>query len=167
MSIIKYLFWKNLLFTYENKTINDLVRFSYFLKKNTYNKPFYLYFNIMVTHVPYIPIKEAFKTFDITDKDFKFIKNFLYNPQKFRIKLNLKSKHASKKKIKIIKKFYNICVLSSDILVKKIFSILKELDLLENSWIIITSDHGEHLYDHLNHNIWGYKTCISLYDTVL
>jgi len=60
----KKIFWKNLLLNYKNNIIKDLDKFEQLIKNNFEIKPIYLFFNIMVSHDPYIPIKETFKSFN-------------------------------------------------------------------------------------------------------
>jgi len=165
--IIKNLFLENFLYYLKNKTINDLEKFNQILKNTTKNKPYYLFFNIMTNHDPYIPLRKAFNDFDITIKDFKIIRDILIEPLKYRLEVNMKSKHLSEKKVKTLKKLYNACVFSSDIIVKKLFEILKNFNLLENSYVIITSDHGEHLGDQIDHYLWEHFTYYGLYRSVL
>ena len=166
-TIIKYLFLKNILFKLKNQTIKDLEKFFQSLKDNINNKPFYLFFNFLTTHDPYIPLKSTFKSFDITIKDFKIIKDIIIDPLKYRLNVDIKSDLFSEKQIKVIKKLYNACVFSSDIVVKKLISNLIKKGLIENTHIIITSDHGEHLCDQLDHYFWEHNTYQSVYESLM
>jgi len=166
-SIIKSLFLKNILFKLKNNTILDLEKLNQKLKIKPNNKPLYLFFNLLTTHDPYIPLKELFKPFNLTFKDFVIIKDILIDPLKCRLDVNIKSKRLNSKKVKVIKKLYDSCVSSCDIVIKKIFFLLKKFDLLETSFVIITSDHGEHLGGHLDHFLWEHSTYLSLYDGVI
>jgi len=121
----------------------------------------------MATHGPYIPIDEVKKYFGITNHDFKIIKNFLLNPLSSTVNINIRSKYLSDKKIEIVKKLYNACVFYSDQIVNKIITILKNLRLLENSYVIITSDHGEQLCDKLDHYLRGHGTPQSVYEALV
>jgi len=166
-TIIKVLLFKEVIFKLKNDTINDLNKISQVVKKNTNGKPLYLFLNLLTPHEPYIPLIRFFKSFDITIKDFEKIKDMLADPSRYRLNVDINSKRLSDDIVDLIKKLYSACVLSSDIMVKKIFSILKKLGLIENSYIIITSDHGEHLGDHLDHYLWEHSTYISLYEGVI
>jgi len=107
------------------------------------------------------------KYFRIDFEDFKVIKDFILNPIKSIEYINLKGNRLSTEKIELIKKFYDSCVFSSDKIVKKIVSILKNLDIFENTYIIITSDHGEQLCDKLDHYFWEHHTYMSVYESVI
>lgn len=165
--IIKRFFLNNILFKLKNKTIDDFEKLSQILQDKKSYKPFFIFFNLLTAHEPYIPFKKFFKSFNITIKDFKIIKNLLIEPLKYRLKINIKSKRLSNQKVRVIKKLYNAGVISSDFVIKKLFSILEKLDLIKNSYIIITSDHGEHLGDHLDHYLWEHSTYMSVYEGVI
>lgn len=100
-------------------------------------------------------------------KDFKIIKKMLIFPLKTRIEINLKSKKLTSDEIRAIKKLYDACVASVDVVLKKMFSILEELGVLKNSYVIITSDHGEHLGDKLDHYFWEHNTYQSIYRSLM
>lgn len=165
--IIKQFLLNDILFKLKNKTIDDFEKLSQILQDKKKSKPFFIFFNLLTAHEPYIPFKKFFKSFNITIKDFKIIKNLIIEPLKYRLKINIKSKRLSNQKVRAIKKLYDGGVTSSDFVTNKLFSILEKLGLIENSYIIITSDHGEHLGDHLDHYLWEHSTYISLYEGVI
>lgn len=163
-------FWKyELPSLYLEKNINyrNLEKFNEMLKTNLENKPLFFFFNIMTTHDPYIPLREAFKVFKITMKDFRHIKDLLFHPRKNKLTVNFKIKHLSNIQIKIINRLYNACVYSADLMIKKIFSILENHGLLKNSYVIITSDHGEHLGGKKDHYYWEHVTFSSVYKSLM
>lgn len=165
--IIKRFLLNDILFKLKNKTIDDFEKLSQILQREKKYKPFFIFFNLLTAHEPYIPFQKFFKSFNITIKDFKKIKNLIIEPLKYRLKINIKSKRLSNQKVRVIKKLYDAGVISSDFVMNKLFTILKKLGLIENSYIIITSDHGEHLGDHLDHYLWEHGTYISLYEGVI
>lgn len=160
-----WLSWKKLLVN-TNNTFEHLEKLNELLKKNNNSKPLYLFLNIMATHYPYIPTRQILKQFKISNKELKKVRNFLLSIPKDQINLtNLKP--LSKKKIAIIHKLYNACVFYADQIVKKVISILVTNGLLENSYVIITSDHGEHLCDESDHFLFEHKTYFSVYESLL
>ena len=165
--IIKIFFFKDIIFKLKNNTINDLEQYKNQIKGHINNKPGYYFFNFLTTHDPYIPLLHSFKMFDVNLKDFKRIRDILINPKKARLDINIKSKLLSEKQVKTIKKLYDACVLSADVIVKKTLSILRELNLLGDSYIIITSDHGEHLGGRLDHYFWEHNTYQSVYEPLV
>ncbi len=164
----KTLYWKKILLE-RPSTLNDIKKFSKIIREHNNNTPFYLFFNIMATHYPYIPPKSTLTYFGINNQDLKHIKNFLLtrNPRKYVIKLNLKPKRLSEKKIAIINRLYDSSVHYSDEIVNYILSKLEKLHLLDNYYVIITSDHGEHLFNKNDHYLWEHNTYISVYNTLM
>ena len=165
--VVKRIFFQDILFGLKNDTIGELKKFSLEVKEKRKDKPGFLFFNFLTTHDPYIPLVEKFKDFNIAMKDFKIIKKMLIFPLKTRIEINLKSKKLTSNEIRVIKKLYEACVASIDVVLKKLFSILEELGVLKNSYVIITSDHGEHLGDQLDHYFWEHNTYQSIYRSLM
>ena len=61
-------------------------------------------------------------------------------------------------------KLYNANVYYADLIVKKIIDILNKFNLLNNTYLIITSDHGEHLGEK---DLWEHHTRLSVYESVI
>ncbi|MFX1503952.1 MAG: sulfatase-like hydrolase/transferase, partial [Promethearchaeota archaeon] len=165
-TLIIHLFWRYFVFKRKN-SLNELDKFKKILKSANNPEPQYLFFNIMATHNPYIPIKEIFEYCEIKISDIKDLKDFFLDPAKYNIYINLLSKRLHDKKIKKIQKFYDACVLYGDLILKKILSNLEELKLMDNSYIIITSDHGEHLCDLTDHYYWNHGVFQSVYEPLI
>ncbi len=164
--IIRTIFWKNFLFEYKN-TINILEKLCQILPNSLDGKPLYLFLNIMATHSPYIPAKDALDYHKITTRDFKILKHFLLNPGIYNNKINLRSKYLNENQIKTFKKLYDSCVYYSDLIIGKLILVLKKLGLVENSYIIITSDHGEHLCSQPDHYLYGHGVYQSVFDSLI
>ncbi len=162
--MLQNIFWKTLLRDYKN-TINLIEKFNQILPSYLNGRPLYLFLNIMATHCPYIPQKEALNYVNITPKDFKILKNLLLNPSFYFNKINLRSKSLTEKQIKTLKKLYDSSVYYSDMIVEKLFSVLQNLGLLENSYVIITSDHGELLGSQIDHYLYGHGIYQSVLDS--
>lgn len=162
--IVEILLWKTV-FIKNKSYINELDKIRQVLQNKVDNKPIYMFFNIMATHNPYIPDKKSLNYFKITNNEIKSIKNFLLDSGKFFLDTNYNLKIVDKKKKELINKFYNACVFYCDLYIKKIFSILKMFNLIENSYIILTSDHGEHLCDQTDHYFWGHCVWHSVYES--
>ncbi|MFX0082909.1 MAG: sulfatase-like hydrolase/transferase [Candidatus Hodarchaeota archaeon] len=159
------LFWKKIL-SNKTTTLDQLEKIGDILKKKNNTNPFYLFLNIMATHYPYVPTRQILNKFKIRNKQIKTIRNFLLTNPKDLINLT-ESKPLSENKIDIIKKLYNTSVFYADQIVKELFSILENLGLLENSYVVITSDHGEHLCDESDHFLCDHTTYFSLYESLL
>ncbi len=163
--LIKRLFWKQILF--QTKTLSNIEKFSQMVKSNQNNKPFYLFFNLMATHTPYIPPVNILKYFGVSIKDIKLVKEYFLNIRKSITMVNILSLKFTQRQIEIIERLYNACVFYADFLVKKIFTMLEKCDLMKNSNIIITSDHGEFLGGKLDHYLWEHGTHMSLNRSVI
>lgn len=130
-------------------------------------KPFFLFFNIMATHSPYISSKKILKSFGITNKDFEILKNIFLYPLEHFIKTNFNSKRLSDNEIDVLQKFYNSSVFYCDSIVKEIIAKLKNIGLLEDTQIIITSDHGELLGNSDDHYYWTHGVFHGVYEQLI
>lgn len=72
-----------------------------------------------------------------------------------------------KKLIVILQKLYNASVYYSDLIIQDLFMKLEDSGRLKDSTIIITSDHGEHLCDQLDHYLWDHITYQSVYISLI
>lgn len=165
--LIKKLFLKHLLSKLKNDTLKDLGTFNTFLEGFSNDKPIFIFFNFLTVHDPYIPLNDALHLFDIKMQDFKVIRDMLVDPLKKRLDVDIKSKFLSNKEINTIEKLYNSCVYSCDIIIKKLFDILQANNLLRDSFLIITSDHGEHLGSISDRFLWEHSTYQSVHEQLV
>ncbi|MFX1395122.1 MAG: sulfatase-like hydrolase/transferase [Promethearchaeota archaeon] len=161
------IYWKYIIFNYKSNTFKELEKLQSILKSVKNEQPRFLFFNIMATHVPYMPIKKTRKYFGLSTRDFKLMKKFLIYPLNITISINFQSKTLSNKIVNLNKKFYNTCVYFSDLIINKIISILKDSGLSDNFYLIITSDHGEHLCDKSDHYLKGHGVPHSVYESLI
>ena len=103
---------------------------------------FFLWTHYMDVHEPYIPKKEYLQAVDpsisISEQEmFDLFKNTL-----------LKRDITDAKKVNLLRNLYRAGVRETDEYVKELFKILKENNILENSIIIITTDHGDEFAEH-------------------
>ncbi|GAG89993.1 unnamed protein product, partial [marine sediment metagenome] len=164
--IIKNIYWKNWLLETKN-TLEILDQFSLILQNKINKQPLYLFFNIMASHYPYIPIKEALDYCGFKTRDFKTLKRFLLNIRKTFVKINIRSQPLTTKEVDALNKLYNSSVYYNDLILGKLISNLKSLGLLENSYIIITADHGEHLSNQSDHYYYGHGVNQSAYESLI
>jgi len=105
-------------------------------------KPFFLWTHYMDVHEPYVPPRKYLEMIDpdislSDDEMFSLFKNVL-----------LKRDASSASAVELLRKLYLAGVRKVDDYVKEFFDILKENNLLENSVIIITADHGDEFGEH-------------------
>jgi len=106
------------------------------------NLPFFLWLHYMDIHEPYLPER---KYIDLVDPSIN-----ITHDEMFRLfsEVLLKRGASNKGTVKLLKKLYDAHVREVDGYVKEFFAILEKLDLLPNSVIIITSDHGDEFGEH-------------------
>ncbi|MHA1252049.1 MAG: sulfatase-like hydrolase/transferase [Candidatus Helarchaeota archaeon] len=146
----------------KNNSFIDLKELKKILgKREQKDSPLFIFFNIMATHDPYFAPKEILDYFGINRNDFWVVKDCLYYTSNSLLKFNFKREKFTIKKAKSLEKFYNSCVYYADQIIKKIFEILEDAEILDNAYVIITSDHGEHLGEH---NLLGHTTRTSVFE---
>jgi len=109
---------------------------------NSKNNPFFLWTHYMDVHEPYLPEK---KYVDRVDSSIKMEEKEIFDMFKNVI---LERDVSDIKKVEIQRKFYKAKVIEMDEYVKEFFGNLDELGLLDNTIVIITSDHGEEFGEH-------------------
>ena len=105
-------------------------------------KPFFLWTHYMDVHEPYIPKKQYLQLVDpsisLNEQEmFDLFKNTL-----------LKRDISDSKAVNLLRNLYRAGVRETDEYVKEFFNILKQNHVLENSIIIITTDHGDEFGEH-------------------
>jgi len=130
---------------------------SSYIKEGKY-KPFFLWVHYMDIHEPYTPERKYINTVDSSisisqDEMFNLFKNVV-----------LKRDVSNRKTVRLLKKLYDSHVREADDYIKEFFGILEELNLLKNSVIIITSDHGDEFNEHggLSHDGKMYSELIDI-----
>jgi arylsulfatase A-like enzyme len=106
------------------------------------NEPFFLWLQWLRPHAPYEPPKAFLNRFEtsytgIADGSLSQIK-----------RISNKELQLSEEDQKHYEALYDGEVAASDHEIGRIIEQLESLDLLKNSLLIITSDHGENLYEH-------------------
>ena len=105
-------------------------------------RPFFLWLHYMDVHEPYVPEK---KYIDMVDPSINLSKDEMFNLFKDTL---LKRDLSDKGKVELLKKLYLAHVREVDSYAEEFFNLLKKLGLLEDSVIIITSDHGDEFGEH-------------------
>lgn len=105
-------------------------------------KPFFLWLHYMDIHEPYVPAR---KYIDMVDSSID-----LSEEEMFRLfnDVVLKREVSDKATLGILKKLYGAHVRQVDDSVRELFGILEERNVMRDSVIIITSDHGDEFGEH-------------------
>ncbi len=135
-----------------NKIVKEWIDSSHYTKS-----PFFIFINYMEAHGPYggTPYSGLWLDKDISAKKAKGVNQNTY------VYLSGKKK-MSDKVLQIFRDLYDGDISYLDFRIGQIFDYLRELEILDKTIVIITSDHGENFGEH---NLIKHHLCI--YDTVL
>jgi len=138
-----------------NKKVDEWL--SSYIKGGEY-RPFFLWLHYMDVHEPYVPER---KYLDMVDPSINLSKEEMFDLFKNTL---LKRDLSDKDKVELLKKLYFAHVREVDGYVEEFFNLLKKLDLLENSVIIMSSDHGDEFGEHggLSHDGKMYSELINV-----
>ena len=105
-------------------------------------KPFFLWVHYMDVHEPYVPER---KYIDMVDPSIQ-----LSEEEMFRLfkEVLLKRDVSNRETVELLRKLYCAHVREIDDAVKEFFGILEKWDVLKDSWIILTTDHGDEFGEH-------------------
>ena len=121
-------------------------------------KPFFLWLHYMDIHEPYIPER---KFAEMLDPSIMFGQDEMYNLFENTL---LKRDTSDPAKIYILRRLYDIHVREVDTYVQEFFGTLEKLDILKDTIVIITSDHGDEFGEHggLSHDDKMYSELIDV-----
>jgi arylsulfatase A-like enzyme len=122
------------------------------------NKPFFLWLHFMDIHEPYVPDREYI---DIVDPSISLTQGEMFH---LFAEVLLKRDASDKGKVELLRKLYDSHVREVDDYVKQFFTTLEKLSLLQNTVVIITSDHGDEFGEHggLSHDDKMYSELIDM-----
>jgi len=134
-----------------NKKVHDWL-------KSCQDKPFFLWVHYMDVHEPYVP---EWKYIEIVDPSIQIDEEEMF--RLFR-DVVLKRDVSDKEVVELLKKLYCAHVREIDDGVKEFFGILEKDNLLKESVIIITSDHGDEFGEHggLSHDGKMYSELVNV-----
>jgi len=130
---------------------------STYTKDKEYNR-FFLWAHYMDVHEPYVPEK---KYVDIIDPAITLNQAEMFSLFKDPL---LKRDVSDRGKVELLKKLYRAHVREVDGYVEELFAMLKKHDLLQNTVVIMTSDHGDEFGEHggLSHDGKMYSELINV-----
>lgn len=122
------------------------------------SKPFFAWLHFMDVHEPYMPDRKYVELVDpslsLTQAEmFSLFENTL-----------LKRDVSDESKVALLSRLYDIHVREVDMYVEEFFRILERLDILKESIVILTSDHGDEFNEHggLSHDDKMYSELIDI-----
>jgi len=121
-------------------------------------RPFFLWLHYMDTHEPYIPEK---KYIEMVDSSITISQDEMYSL--FRNTL-LKRDVSDPGKVALLRRLYDVRVREVDTYIQELFGILEKLNILKDSLVIITNDHGDEFNEHggLSHDDKMYSELIDM-----
>jgi arylsulfatase A-like enzyme len=121
-------------------------------------RPFFLWLHYMDVHEPYLPEK---KYIEMVDSSITINQDEMYGLYKNTL---LKRDVFDPKKVALLKELYDIHVREVDAYIQEFFGTLEKLDILKESSVIITSDHGDEFNEHggLSHDDKMYSELIDI-----
>jgi arylsulfatase len=139
-----------------SKGVNE--RVSKYLK-HIEQKPFFIWLHYMDTHAPYLPREPYFSNYSDAESKkqavtFKNQLNHIYG------RLYKDQNSITQEERQFIVNCYDSEIRYFDENLKKLLRLLRKLYLLDNTVIILTSDHGEEFWEH---GKWGHY--MRFYDT--
>jgi len=122
-------------------SLADEINKKVFLWLDNCNSPFFLWIHYMDTHVPYHPPEEYFNEFSnepySTNKSIYFHVKALDNY--YKLSTNQK---------KYLQSMYDASIKHVDNAVNELMKYLEDNELNNNTYVILTADHGEEFWDH-------------------
>jgi arylsulfatase A-like enzyme len=121
-------------------------------------RPFFLWAHYMDVHEPYVPER---KYVDMIDPSISLSKEEMFAMFKDTL---LPRDISDPEKVTLLKKLYEAHVFEVDEYTKVLFNKLEELGVLDNTIVIITSDHGDEFGEHgsLSHDGKMYSELIEV-----
>ncbi|MCK5850033.1 MAG: sulfatase [Kiritimatiellae bacterium] len=115
---------------------------NWFASRLSKEKPFFLWAHYMDIHEPYVPPRKYVDMVDssITQSEQEMFKLFE--------DVILPRDISSDDTVQLLKKLYDAHVIECDEFVKNFFDILEKHGVLDNSVVILTSDHGDEFAEH-------------------
>ncbi|RJQ51126.1 MAG: hypothetical protein C4526_10720 [Nitrospiraceae bacterium] len=134
---------------------------SEWMEKNS-GEPFYVFINYMEPHLPYDPPPPYNSLFMPDGVSSEEIRKFA--PDTEDIRTLMVQRERGEKELSVINALYDGEINYLDGRIWKLYEKLKELGILDNTMIIITSDHGDNLGEHgiLGHAYGLFNTLIDV-----
>lgn len=156
--VVKEIYWRYLFkrYDYGARKVNTLIC-NFINDQWNHDKPFFIFVNYLETHLQYKPPKK-FRRMFIEKYEESLIKKINQDANKYNAGLC----EMSEEDFKILQRLYDAEIKYVDSRIGEVLEFLEKEKILDNTLIIITSDHGENLGEHglMDHQF-------SLHDTVI
>ena len=128
------------------------------------DRPFFVFINFFEPHLPYRPTRpfdQHFLPEGVRPHNVQRLRSF-YSPREYGYILRLPFMEVKPRELEILTSLYDAEIAYTDSIVAGLLDGLKERGLLDDTLVVVTSDHGEHLGE--NHML-SHK--MSVYDPLL
>ncbi len=116
---------------------------------NNSHEPFFAWIHVLPPHAPYSPLEPFAETFNPSWEMREKNDMYRYNPQINRLHAeNLPFPNQLIEKIKLLRDYYDEFILYCDNQFENFIGELKKRNVLDDTVIIISADHGESFYEH-------------------
>ena len=124
----------------------------------TESRPFFAWLHFMDVHEPYAPER---KYVELVEPSLSLTQEEMY---RLFENILLKRDVSDRSKVELLSRLYDIHIREVDMYVEEFFRSLERLDVLKNSVIFITSDHGDEFAEHggLSHDDKMYSELIDI-----
>lgn len=126
------------------------------IKTRDWTRPLFLWASFTAPHPPFAPLSKDLDIYSEEEMREPILGDWLDNhPDFHQISLGTNNgKEKTTKEIALAHKAYCALISQVDRQINRIIGTLREEGMLENTWFIFTSDHGDNLGDH---HLWGKK----------
>lgn len=121
-----------------------------------WTRPLFLWTSFTAPHPPLTPLYKDFILYDEDEMREPVLGDWL-DKHPYLHELNIGQSHGgkkTKKEIALAYRAYCALITQVDRQINRIIGTLREQGMLENTWFIFTSDHGDNMGDH---QLWGKK----------
>ena len=121
------------------------------IKRRDWTRPLFMWASFTAPHPPLTPLKNDLFLYDRDEMPEPVIGDWVDQHPSFHTKNLYLTEEKTEKQIKLAKQAFYASITQIDRQINRIIGTLREQGMLENTWIIFASDHGESLGDH---NLW-------------
>lgn len=124
------------------------------IKTRDWTRPLFLWASFTAPHPPLTPLYKDLLLYNENEMREPVLGDWLENHSHFhQVNLGMSNgENKTKKEIALAHKAYYALITQVDRQISRIIGTLREEGMLENTWFIFTSDHGDNMGDH---QLWG------------
>ncbi|MBS4210172.1 sulfatase-like hydrolase/transferase [Bacillus sp. FJAT-50079] len=124
------------------------------IKTRDWTRPLFLWASFTAPHPPFTPLMKDLLLYEEDEMRDPFLGDWIdRHPHFHQISLGMShGEKKTKKEIALAHKAYYALISQVDRQINRIIGTLREEGMLENTWFIFTSDHGDNMGDH---HLWG------------